>query len=408
MPATWYIWISVSVLVPRVLLLQHVASCIGTWVHEKAMSSNWVHALRKVCQAPRCLPRYLEWKYANISGGLHAAPENLPMLLEVLSMRMEICQCTSCTWKFACGNLCGSWKLVNHPGSQSVPLKNENPCKFYVVGSLTKALEALTTPENLLMLLKVHQCFLKSANVPGTPLLPWMSGNIPGILLLPWKSANVPSSSLLSWKSAKLSLDVSGCFGSLLTSLEVACYPGSLPMHLEVRCCPGSRPTSLDNSCCPGSLPMSLEECYWPGSLPMLLEVSSGALKVCQCPWKYPGSLQITLEVYFCVWKSANDPENWYYSGSLPIFALSVTENLQIVCRWMSDKGPGIQNLKSAATTRSLLLSMKVWQCPMKVRLWPECQPVMTHLTTETRKTTGTGEKPTTNKLSFVTSRLRW
>ena len=61
-------------------------------------------------------------------------------------------------------------------------------------------------------------------------------------------------------------------------------------------------------------------------------------------------------------------PKNWYYSGSLPIFALSVIESLQIVCRWMSDKGPGIQNLMSAATTRSLLLPKKVWNHGTKSR----------------------------------------
>ncbi len=218
MSATWYIWVSVSVLVPE-SCSSNMWLHVGTWVHEKSMSSKyWVllqislhmclqsahgamlwgksDELLDVCQGT--------WKYTNISGGLRAAPGNLAMPPEVLSMPMEICQCTSCTWKFAnaYGNFCCSWKLVNPPGSQSVPLENETPCKFYVLGSLTKALEVLTTPESLLMLLKVRQCLLKSTNVPGSPLLPWTSANIPGILLLPWKSANVPGSPLLPRKSA--------------------------------------------------------------------------------------------------------------------------------------------------------------------------------------------------------------
>ncbi len=193
MSATWYIWVSVAVLVPE-SCSSNMWHHVGTWVHEKSTSSNWVllqislhmhlqsaHGamlwgksaeLLDVCQGT--------WKYANISGGLRAAPGYLPMPLEILSMPIEICQCTSCTWKFACGNLCGSWKLVNHPGSQSVPLKNENFCKFYVVGSLPKALEVLTTPENLLnapesppMPLEVRQCPWNSAATLDVWQHPW-------------------------------------------------------------------------------------------------------------------------------------------------------------------------------------------------------------------------------------------
>ena len=101
-------------------------------------------------------------------------------------MYMEVCQCL---WESLL-----SLKACQPPGSRSIPLKNENPCKCYVLGSRTKALEVLTTPESLLMLLKVSQCLLKPTNVPGSPLLPWKSANVTESQLLPWKSANIPGS----------------------------------------------------------------------------------------------------------------------------------------------------------------------------------------------------------------------
>ena len=70
------------------------------------------------------------------------------------------------------------WKSVNTP-------QNENPCKCYVLGSRTKALEVLATPESLLMLPKVHQCLLNSTNVSETLLLPWKSANVTESQLLP-------------------------------------------------------------------------------------------------------------------------------------------------------------------------------------------------------------------------------
>ncbi len=166
----------------------------------------------------------------------------------------------------------------------------------------------------------------------------------------------------------------------------------------------------LEVCCCPGSVPMSLEVRYWPGSLPMFLEVSSGALEVCQCPqklemlpWKsanVPGS---TLEVYFCLWKSANDPKNWYCSRSLPML-LSVSQK---VCK-LSVAGCLTKALEFK--TWSLLLPLEACCCQWKFGSAPwkfVCDLDVTHLNTEKRKTTGTGENPATNKLSFVTSRLR-
>ncbi len=152
------------------------------------------------------------WKFANIFGGLRAAPGNLPMTLKVLSMPMEICQCT---WKFvnACGNPCCPWKLADPPESWSVPLKKENPCKFYVLGSWTKALEVLTTPESLLMLLTVYpwkttaalevcQCCWKSAAALEICQHPWKPAAALEVCQRVWKSAAAQKVSRWPWKSA--------------------------------------------------------------------------------------------------------------------------------------------------------------------------------------------------------------
>ncbi len=201
--------------------------------------------------------------------------------------------------------------LVVHCCPGSLPMFLDISCCF---GSLPASLQVGCCPGSLPMSLEVDW---KSANLAGSPLLSWKSASIPGHQLLPWKSGNAPG--------------------------RVHYCPESLPMFLEVNWCRGSLPASVEVCCCPGSLPMSLEVCWWS--------------------WKstnHPGSVLLPLEV-------CDRPQKLVLLSKSTNVALSIAEVCKLcVAGCLTKALEFCQDLKSAATTRSQLLPMEVWQVPCR------------------------------------------